>query len=215
MKNIFYCFTIPFIKFNIGGSMKKTIFLISLVAIFATYCGSKNEARRDATTVGKEGWVFEGWACAPDAAKAKQGLSPAEYCTDDKPKDYLYMKFSAAASEKAIRSGRLAQMMATCRDAALTQIKGDGLSKIIGDYLEQASGVQDGQSTGVAIVRQSKGKIQGVGVYDCCAINNDTGKCVKEGEKEDWSQCMCVGYMKFPGGQKAFESMAQEIMAQQ
>ncbi len=196
--------------------MKKSLIIFPLMFIIASlsFCSSKNEARRDATTVGKEGWVFEGWACAPDAAEAKKGKSPAEYCTPDKPKDYLYMKFSAAASQKAIDSGRLAQMMSTCRDAALTQIKGDGLSKIIGDYLEQASGVQDGQSTGVAIVRQSKGKIQGVGIYDCCAINNDTGRCVEEGQKEDWSQCMCVGYMKFPGGQKAFETMAKEASAQ-
>ncbi len=193
--------------------MKKTLLFMVILTLFA-YCSSKNEARRDATTVGREGWVFEGWACAPDAAKAKQGLSPAQYCSDKDPKEYLYMKFSAAASEKAIASGRIAQMMATCRDAALTQIKGDGLSKIIGDYLEQASGVQDGQSTGVAIVRQSKGLIKGVGLYDCCAIDNDTGKCVEEGKKEDWSQCMCVGYMKFTGGQKAFESMAQSLMAQ-
>lgn len=195
--------------------MKKSLIILGLLIGLVTYCGSKNEARRDATTVGKEGWVFEGWACAPDAAKAKQGLSPAEYCTDKDPKDYLYMKFSAAASEKAIASGRLAQMMSTCRDAALTQIKGDGLSKIIGDYLEQASGVQDGQSTGVAIVRQSKGLIKGVGIYDCCAIDNETGRCVEEGKKEDWSQCMCVGYMKFPGGQKAFETMAQQVMSGQ
>lgn len=194
--------------------MKKTLIVLSFVAIFATYCGSKNEARRDATTVGEAGWVFEGWACAPDAAEAKKGRSPAQYCTEDKPRDYLYLKFSAAASEKAIQSGRLAQMMATCRDAALTQIKGDGLSKIIGDYLEQASGVQDGQSTGVAIVRQSKGLIKGVGIYDCCAIDNNTGSCVKPGEKEDWSQCMCVGYMRFEGGQKKFQTMAEQSKAQ-
>ncbi|MCS7204276.1 MAG: lipoprotein LipL21 [Leptospiraceae bacterium] len=194
--------------------MKKLIFFVAIGSVLLTYCGSKHEVKRDATTVGKEGWVFEGWACAPDATKAKEGLSPAKYCKEGEPKEYLYMKFSAAASEKAIRSGRIAQMMATCRDAALTQIKGDGLSKIIGDYLEQASGVQDGQSTGIAIVRQSKGIIQGVGLYDCCAIDNDTGTCVEPGEKEDWSQCLCVGYLRFPGGQKAFESLARQVSAQ-
>lgn len=194
--------------------MKKILFLgIIAVSLTLVQCGG-GDSRRDATTVGERGWVFEGWACAPDAAKAKLGQSPAEYCTSEKPADYLYMKFSAAASDKAIQSGRLAQMMSTCRDAALTQIKGDGLSKVIGDYLEQASGVSDGQSTGVAIVRQSKGKISGMGVYDCCAIDNDTGACVKTGEKENWEQCMCVGYMKFPGGQRAFESKASEAQAQ-
>lgn len=193
----------------------KKILALSVIAlsIGLAQCGG-GDSRRDATTVGEAGWVFEGWACEPDAALAKQGKSPAEYCTPDKPKDYLYMKFSAAASQKAIDSGRVAMMMSTCRDAADLQIKGNGLSKIIGDYLEQASGVSDGQSTGVAIVRQSQGLISGVGVYDCCAIDNDTGSCVKPGEKENWEQCMCVGYMKFPGGQKNFETMAQKAQAQ-
>lgn len=193
----------------------KKILALSVIAlsIGLAQCGG-NDSRRDATTVGEAGWVFEGWACAPDAALAKKGQSPADYCTEDKPKDYLYMKFPAAASQRAIDSGRLAMMMSTCRDAALTQIKGDGLSKIIGDYLEQASGVSDGQSTGVAIVRQSQGLIRGAGVYDCCAIDNDTGSCVKPGEKENWEQCMCVGYMKFPGGQKAFETHAEKAQAQ-
>lgn len=193
----------------------KKILALSVIAlsIGLAQCGG-NDSRRDATTVGEAGWVFEGWACAPDAALAKKGQSPADYCTAEKPKDYLYMKFPAAASQRAIDSGRLAMMMSTCRDAALTQIKGDGLSKIIGDYLEQASGVSDGQSTGVAIVRQSQGLIRGAGVYDCCAIDNDTGACVKPGEKENWEQCMCVGYMKFPGGQKAFETQAEKAQAQ-
>lgn len=195
----------------------KKILMLSVIAlsIGLAGCGGSNE-RRDATTVGKAGWIFEGWACAPDSAKALLGESPASYCKDDKAKDYLYMKFSAAASQKAIDSQRTAQMMSTCRDAALTQIKGDGLSKIIGDFLEQASGVSDGQSTGVAIVRQSKGLIKGVGIYDCCAINNDTGECLEKGSEKAgaWAQCMCVGYLKFPGGQKGFETAAQAGQAQ-
>lgn len=197
-------------------NMKKTLFFAALVAaLIIVQCGGGNESRRDATTVGKYGWVFEGWACAPDAAKAKLGESPAEYCqgVDEQKLDYLYMKFSAAASQKAIDSGRIAQMMATCREAARLQVAGDGLAKIVGEYLEKASGVSDGQSTGVAIVSQTRGKIKGVGVYDCCAIDNDTGSCVKEGAKENWEQCMCVGFIKFPGGRKGFETMAQEAQA--
>lgn len=195
----------------------KKILILSVIALSLALvgCGGNNE-RRDATTVGKAGWIFEGWACAPDTTRALKGESPAEYCKDSKENDYLYMKFSAAASQKAIDSGRTAQMMSTCRDAALTQVKGDGISKIIGDYLEQASGVSDGQSTGVAIVRQSKGLIKGVGIYDCCALNNENGECIEKGKESAgvWAQCMCVGYMKFPGGKKGFESMAQKAEAQ-
>ncbi len=195
--------------------MKKiSILLVLFTAFILTQCGGGNESRRDATTVGSEGWVFEGWACAPDTAAARRGESPADYCrkVTKKKWDYLYMKFSAVASDRAIRSGRMAQMMATCRDAALTQVKGDGLSKLVGDYLEQASGVADGQSTGVAIVRQGRGKIRGVGLYDCCAMDGRTGQCAEPGN-ENWEQCLCVGYLRFPGGQQALESFAEDVEA--
>ena len=171
---------------------------------------SRRSSRRDATTVGKYGWVFEGWACAPNASRARRGISPAQYCRR-KPQNYLYMKFSAAASQRAIDSGRTAMMMSTCREAARLQIAGDGLAKILGEYLEKASGVSDGQSSGVAIVSQSRGIMRGVGIYDCCAIDNNTGRCARPGKKEDWSQCMCVGYMRFAGGKRGFEAMARRI----
>lgn len=190
--------------------MKKVLLVLSAVALIAANCGG-GDARRDATSVGEAGWVFEGWACAPDTAAAKRGESPADYCKGDTSKfDYLYMKFSAVASEKAIKSGRIASMQSTCRQAAKDQISGDALSKVIGDYIEKASGVSDGQSTGQVIVSQTQGLIKGIGVYDCCSLDNDTGLCVKKGEPETWEQCQCVGFMKFPGGQKAFESAARE-----
>lgn len=184
-----------------------------LATALALNCGGGGDSRRDATTVGQEGWVFEGWACAPDAAKAKSGLSPAEYCQDDSNKDYLYLKFSARASDKAIAARSIAMKQTTCRRAARDLVAGDGLSKIIGDYVEQASGVSDGQSTGQAIVTQSSGKISGIGLYDCCSMSPDTGRCVdpKSGEAETWEDCQCVGYFKFPGGQKAFEAKVQEV----
>jgi hypothetical protein len=189
------------------------LFAVLAISLFIASCGGGHQDRRDATSVGEAGWIFEGWACAPNAVKAQQGLTPAQYCqaVDEKEHTYLYLKFSAVASENSIRSGRLASMMATCRDAALTQVKGDGISKLIGDYLEQASGVQDGQSTGVAILRESKGLIKGVGLVDCCAIDDKTAKCVKPGEPENWEQCLCVGYMNFPGGQKALETLAEKV----
>lgn len=193
--------------------MKKFLVVLTSSAILALVlasCGEK-DYRRDATTVGEHGWVFEGWACAPDTAAAKRGQSPAEYCTGDSDDfDYLYMKFSARASDKAINAGSIAMKQTTCRRAARDLIAGDGLSKILGDYMEQASGVSDGQSTGQVIVAQSSGLVRGVGVYDCCSLDNRTGICAKKGEPELWEDCQCVGYMKYPGGKKAFESAATE-----
>lgn len=193
--------------------MKRALlFTAILFGLVAVQCGGGNESRRDATTVGEKGWVFEGWACAPPASS--KGISPAEYCKGKKEKDmdYLYMKFSAVASERAIKSGRMAAMMSTCRKAAKDQVSADGLAKIIGEYLETASGVADGQSTGSAIVAQSRGKIRGVGLYDCCAMDPRTAECMAPG-KENWEQCLCVGYMRYPGGRDAFEAMAEEVQA--
>ena len=110
----------------------KKVLIPAILAVFAlAYCGA-GDSRRDATTVGSDGWVFEGWACAPDAAKALEGLSPAEYCQDDDNKDYLYLKFSARASQQAIQNGSIAMKQTTCRRAARDLVAGDGLSKIIG-----------------------------------------------------------------------------------
>ena len=195
--------------------MKKTILgLVGVLALFSVlYCpsGNADPDKRNATSVGKLGWVFEGWACAPDSSKAMQGLSPAQYCNDDSQKDYLYMKFSAAAEQGSIDSGMISKMMATCREAARLQVAGDGMVKIIGEYIEKAAGVSNGQSTGVAIVSQARGQVRGVGLYDCCAMDNDTGACVKPDLKQNWAQCICVGYMKYPGGQKAMVTKAKEL----
>ena len=195
--------------------MRYLVFITIIASSALLLACPGNDARRDATTVGADGWIFEGWACAPDTSEALKGNSPAEYCddVDEDNKDYLYMKFVARASARAIRENSIAMKQSTCRDAALTQVKGDGLSKIVGDYLEQASGVSDGQSTGVAIIRQSQGKIRGIGLYDCCSLNPSTGRCAESGDPETWEECQCVGYLRYPGGRDAFKADAQETGA--
>lgn len=192
------------------------VFAWSLVFLFLSCSGKLSQLRRDATTVGPEGWVFEGWACAPDTAKASKGLSPADYCKNDRKKDYLYLKFTARASEKAIQVASIAMKQSTCRRAARDLVAGDGLSKVLGDYIEQASGVQDGQSTGQTIVSQTRGKISGVGLYDCCSLNQTTGRCAdpRRNEAENWEECQCVGYFRYPGGKRAFEAKVEEVEVQ-
>ncbi len=188
--------------------------LALLVSLAFISCGS-NKERRDATSNREAGWIFEGWACAPNTARALKGESPADYCDTSKKKEntYLYMKFPARASERAIERDSVAMMQSTCRRAAKDQISGDALGKILGEYLEGASGVEDGESTGQTIVAQFKGKIKGIGVYDCCPMNQDTGLCAdpdKSGVGKLWQECICVGYMQFPGGQEAFTAAAEE-----
>ena len=197
--------------------MKNTsIILLTLPLVFTMiflHCNKTlSQVRRDATTVGAEGWVFEGWACAPDSANARLGQSPSDYCKDSRKKDYLYLKFTARASDRAIQANSIAMKQSTCRRAARDLVAGDGLSKVLGDYLEQASGVQDGQSTGQTIVTQTRGKISGIGLYDCCSLSPTTGRCAnpRKNEPETWGECQCVGYFRYPGGKKAFEAKVSE-----
>jgi len=192
--------------------------LLAVIALsgLAAFCGGGGDARRDATSTGPDGWIYEGWSCAPDAGKALKGLSPAQYCKEDGPTDYLYMKFSAAAAQETIErqdTAAIAMRNSTCRKAAKDQISSDGLAKILGEYLEQASGVKNGQSTGQVIIAQNKGIIRGVSIYNCCSLGAN-GVCVKAGEPETWEACQCVGVIKYPGGQKAFEAAAEKASAE-
>jgi len=192
--------------------MKLKHIVALLIALFAVSCGVNR--RWDATSVGDRGWVFEGWACAPNQAEALKGKSPAEYCdTDDiKKNDYLYMKFTAAAKQSVVDEGRIAKIQASCREAAKVQVQGDGLQKIVGAFIEGTSGVEDGESTGSVIMKQYRGTISGIGIYNCCPLDKNTGECMKPGTQGyalAWSECQCVGYLKFPGGQKAFQAAAE------
>ena len=201
----------------------KTKMMIGALAVSALMlmaaCGSSNssiEDRRKADTVGKFGWIFEGWACQPDAVAGK-GVPPSKYCdwpeNEDKPRDYLYIKVAAAPSRAAVRENNIAMKLSTCRQASKDQVDADGLAKVLGSILSKTSGVVDGRSTGFAIMSKVKGRISGTGIYDCCSIDNKTGACADptKGEPEKWESCMCVGYIKYPGGQAAFESKATEL----
>lgn len=188
--------------------------MAAVLGIALIACSGTDDGRRNATSVGSDGWVFEGWSCAPNTNEALKGNSPAEYC-DGEDNNYLYLKFTARASARAIARNSVAMKQSTCRRAARDQVAGDGLSKILGDAIEQASGVVDGESTGHAIIAQSQGLVRGVGIYNCCSLNNRSGKCAKAEEAETWEECQCVGYMKFPGGQDAFESAVEKITSEQ
>lgn len=183
-----------------------------LAVLMIANCRGSSDSRRDATTTGAAGWVYEGWACAPDQTKALQGLSPGQYCdSDEDENDYLYMKFLARASANAVAKRSIAMMNSTCRNAVEKQIQGQGIQKAIGEYLEQAAGVVDGESTGFAIMTESSANIKGVGVYDCCSLDKKTGTCVEEGAPETWEECMCVGYLRFQGGRDALITEAQRL----
>lgn len=186
---------------------------ISAMLTLGAYC-SGNDGRRDATSTGKFGWIFEGWACKPNAAEALKGNSPAQYCTDDEKFEYLYMKFAARASQRAVQRNSIAMMQSTCRRAGKDQASAELFEKLKGAIIESASGVVDGESTGQAIITQLRGKIRGVGVYDCCPLNPATGSCDdidKIARNDRWKECTCVAYAYLKGGEKRVAAMGEEL----
>ena len=175
--------------------------LLLALLLLVVSCGTGDKSRRDHSTTGDTGWIFEGWGGPPEVRS--DGKTPAH----TSPKDWYYMKFSARASEKAIAKKSQAMMQSTCREAARLQGASDVIKKMIGETLESASGVSDGQSTGSAIISQSKGLVKGVSAYDCKAIGPKT---VKK-KFDDWVECQCVISAKFEGGRDSLITKAKAI----
>ncbi|TGK12559.1 lipoprotein LipL21 [Leptospira fluminis] len=182
--------------------MIKKLIAISLAAVLFSYCGP-NTAQKDATSVGDGGWSFEGWGGPPE--QRNDGKTPK----DTNPKDYYYMKFSSRASAKAVAKKSPAMMQSTCREASRLQGASDVVKKMVGETVESASGVSDGEATANVIVSQSAGIVKGVGVYECKATG--PGSDPKDVSKDNWEECQCVIYAKFPGGRDALVAKAQEV----
>lgn len=175
----------------------------ALTLVLAINCSSPNLGQKDATTVGDGGWAGEGWGGPPE--QRSDGKSPK----DTKPRDWYYMKYRAAASEKAIASKKAAMMQSTCKEAARVQGAADVIRKMVGETIEGASGVSDGQSTGQVLVSQLNGNVRGVGVYECKAIG--PGSDPRDVSKDNWEQCECVIYTKYDGGRESLIGKAQAV----
>lgn len=179
----------------------KTLSLLLLIGFLIT-CGS-GDYRKDATSVGEGGWAGEGWGGAPE--QRSDGKTPR----DTLPRDWYYMKYSARASDKSIAKKDQMMMKSTCREAARMQGAADVVRKMVGETLESASGVSDGQSTGQTIVSQASGLIKGVGVYECLSMGPGTLRT--DAMKENWESCECVIYAKYDGGRDALVAKAKSL----
>ena len=182
--------------------MKKQIFIL-LFLVFVINCSSIDLGQKDATTVGTGGWSFEGWGGPPE--QRRDGKTPK----DTKPRDWYYSKFSARASQKAVSRKSQSMMQSTCREAARLQGAADVVKKMVGETLETASGVSDGESTGNVIVSESAGLVKGVGVYECKAIG--PGSDPLDVTKDNWEECQCVIYSKYKGGRDALIGEAKKV----
>lgn len=182
--------------------MKLKLISLTLIVGFLISCAA-GDARKDATSVGEGGWAGEGWGGPPE--QRADGKTPR----DTKPRDWYYMKYPARASDKAIKAKDQMMMKSTCREAARLQGAADVVRKMIGETLETASGVSDGQSTGQVIVSQTSGLVKGVGVYECLSMGPGTVR--SDPLKENWEGCECVIYAKYDGGRDALIGTAVKI----
>lgn len=183
--------------------MKTKTTLIAMVLGMMISCAGVNDGRRDATSVGDGGWAGEGWGGAPE--QRNDGKTPR----DTKPKDWYYSKNRARASEKAINAKSQTMMYSTCKEAARVQGAADVIRKMVGETIEGASGVSDGQSTGQTLVSQLQGNVKGVGVYECKALG--AGSDPRDTSKDNWEECECVIYTKYEGGRDALIGKATAI----
>lgn len=182
--------------------MKKLIFLLAAVVLVAS-CSSTNNGQKDATSVGDGGWAGEGWGGPPE--QRADGKTPK----DTTPRDWYYMKYRSRASEKAVAKKSPAMMNSTCKEASRVQGAADIIRKMVGESIEGASGVSDGESTGQVLVSQLQGTVKGVGVYECRAIGE--GSDPKDVSKDNWTECECIIYTKYNGGRDALVGSAQAV----
>ena len=158
----------------------------------------------------KNAWVFEGPACEPNSKMKQRGLTPAHYCKPEDRRGYLYMKLKSWPSPESIRRNDLRMKQMTCRESAHLQIAGDGLPKVVMDYVKRnpdvlpdCRGKELTNLPELYCVNRSIGyccPMMGIGLYDCCSLNERTGRCAENGEAETWDQCLCIAIKYFWGG---------------
>lgn len=170
-------------------SKTKAIVLFTMLMVAVYGCGSSGKEAHD---VGEGGKQFEGWHGPPEDVNKK-------------PFDFYYMKSVGRASQKAMDKRSGAMMQKTCTDAATTTVKGDLIGKLVGESIQGASGVSDGESTGQVVVREFMGTLQGVNVKECKALYPDDPQVPYSG----WKECECVVFVKIPGGRDAVVAKAQ------
>ena len=106
-------------------------------------------------------------------------------------------------------------MLATCCARAKSRFEGDGLAEALGEYIAQRLGAY-GRVFGSALadrVRSETGKTPTIhtGIHYCCALGETTGHCRAPDKRENWARCLCIVYIGFPGGRRAFNAMVRRF----
>jgi len=188
--------------------MIKTFFLIQAVAIYLLTGCTPSGRVADKRLHGPE-WVFEGWACAPHPSGT---VSIPHRCRNEDiaKMEYLYFKISASPSSLDFKSGNTRRMKAGCMKEAHRRIAREP-GRIICEIISNVDASDPGPCPSEELTRRIRQATQESGVYNCCALDSNTGRCVRPGRPEDWSECMCIVYLRFPGGRKSFGKLVREM----
>lgn len=131
---------------------------------------------------------------------------------DSKVKEYFYARIEGKASFKSVEAGSESMMETTCREAARL----NGTQTILTSFMDHAvnekkpndeSGrvILDGQGDydySCKFTRETEKKYTS---YDCSGKIQTTGTsdCWATGPGGSWSNCQCLVYFYFAGGQDA------------
>jgi len=174
--------------------------ILFLVALALTSCKSSTDHDslewREANN-----WLYQGWACAPKLESPLR--SPYQYCAKASPREYLYVELylddvsfsylpkSADRKEACLKEGRLHATRKGISQSTVFFVEGsmdmERSCRVVGDGIQASE----------------------VGLYGCCSREQDTGNCQIKGH-EDWKSCLCIGYLRMVGGQRAFEESAEK-----
>ncbi|WP_086448570.1 lipoprotein LipL21 [Leptospira venezuelensis] len=189
--------------------IKKFIAIVVTVALL-TYCGS-TIAQKDVNSVSKDDWSFQGWG-GPPPEQGSNGKTPR----DTNPKEYFYIKYSSNASIKAIAKKNPIMMQSTCRENARLQGASNITRKMISDsepsewitYSEYERGAVSyvlstdcNPSVSASLFRSPK-------IYECKATG--PGSDPNDVSKDNWEECLCIIYIKVPGGRDALIERMKE-----
>ena len=145
-----------------------------------------------------------GWSCPPKYPdKPFTSIDLPIQCKENDPDEYYYGKVFAKASPKSIKNKDKIKMESSCRQAAQFLIRSDFIK--VEPYLcsfRIPSPIEPYPNLSKYIEKETK-------IYFCCPINPQTEKCDNP-EIGDWSNCECYGYLKYPGGAKAFNKIVFE-----
>jgi hypothetical protein len=168
--------------------------LVLTTLLFSVGCDSFHQTNRERNRI--PSWVFEGWGCSPGPDRHQQ---PNYRCPE---KDYLFMLFGVTTQSSNNGTANLPSIEDRCRVAALQAARESSLLTCA--FFEIG---EDFECPVFAQTPWYRKQFTEIGVYNCCPMDDKTGRCTDSVTREQETQCMCVGYMRFIGGSSAFEKL--------